>query len=673
MILNERNIPAQVKRKRRKEYKQYKRNVKQVIRESKRKVDEDFGSRLSQKFEENKKLYWKEVERERGGRKVMSSKVRDEDGRLVKESRAVRERWREYFEGLMSMKNRERAVITCMGMERGGGKLQVQGPIKRRDVRRAIGRLKMGKAAGIDGITAEMLKFGGEVVIDWMHLICNSAWEQGVVPEEWMRAIMVPVYKGKGCKDECSSYRGISLLSIPGKVYGRIIIERVMNITESRISNEQGGFRKGRGCVDQIFTVKGMAEKYLMKDRKLYAAFMDLEKAYDKVDWDALWEVLKIYGVGGQLLQGIKAFYQNASACVRIDGELSESFGIRVGVRQGCVMSPWLFNVYMDGVIREMKAKVGKVGAKMELEGENWWMVTSLFADDTVLFAESERELQKVVSEFHNVCKRRKLKVNINKSKVMVFERRKTESIDFARPYRVQRQEECKCRIVMEGAKLEEVNEFKYLGSVLCKYGSMEGEIKERAVRGRQVIGSLGRIMKGRNVSMEVKKGLRDSIVLPTLTYGSETWTWNEAQQSRIQAVEMSYLRGACDVSRWDRERNESVYERFGMEEKGRGINCGVVEWVKRNTLRWFGHIERMEKEELTRRVYDSEVEGGDVRGRPPVKWLNRVEGYVRERNQGRMRVLGYAREACLDRSCWRKFCHGHPLGGSEASELLID
>ena len=269
------------------------------------------------------------------------------------------------------------------------------------------------------------------------------------------------------------------------------------------------------------------------------------------------------------------------------------------------------------------------------------------------------------MSEFHNICERRKLKVNFGKSKVMVFERRKSEVIKFAKPYRVKQESELGCNIIIEGTKLEEVREFKYLGSMLCKYGSMEGEIRERAVKGRQAIGTLGRIMRGRNVSLNVKKGLRNSIVLPTLTYGSETWTWNDAQQSRVQAVEMSYLRGACGVTRWDRERNESVYERFGMSEKGIGIDCGVVEWVKRNTLRWFGHLERMEKGEITRRVYESEIEGPGVRGRPPVRWINRVEDYVRERNQGRMQVLGNVRQACLDRSSWRNYCRGHPLGGS--------
>ncbi len=82
----------------------------------------------------------------------------------------------------------------------------------------------------------------------------------------------------------------------------------------------------------------------------------------------------------------------------------------------------------------------------------------------------------------------------------------------------------------------------------------LEGGIRERVMRGRSVVGSLAGVMKGRNVSMDVKRGLRNSILLPTLTYWSENWTWNGAQQSRVHAVEMSYLRGAYGVSRWDEQ-----------------------------------------------------------------------------------------------------------------------
>ncbi len=108
---------------------------------------------------------------------------------------------------------------------------------------------------------------------------------------------------------------------------------------------------------------------------------------------------------------------------------------------------------------------------------------------------------------------------------------------------------------------MEEVSEFKYLVTVLCKHGGMEGETRERVMKGRSVVGSLAGVMKGNNVSMDVKRGLRNSILLPTVTYGSENWTWNGAQQSRVCAVEMSYLREACGVSRWDGLSNECVRE----------------------------------------------------------------------------------------------------------------
>ncbi len=99
----------------------------------------------------------------------------------------------------------------------------------------------------------------------------------------------------------------------------------------------------------------------------------------------------------------------------------------------------------------------------------------------------------------------------------------------------------------------------------------------------------MGRFMNGRNVSMEVKRDLRNTVIVPTLTYARETWAWNESQRSRVQAVEM---RSACGVSRMDGMSNKSVYEHFGMCHVGEGKKYGVVEEVKRQTLKWFGHIE---------------------------------------------------------------------------------
>ncbi len=128
------------------------------------------------------------------------------------------------------------------------------------------------------------------------------------MPDEWKKAVIVQLHKGKGNKDECNNNRCISLLSVPGKIYGRILTERSMQITEKIVSDEQGGFRRRKSCVDQIFTIKMLTEEYLGKGKKLYAAFMDLEKAYDRVDGEAFWNVLKIYGVEEQLMEVIKAF-----------------------------------------------------------------------------------------------------------------------------------------------------------------------------------------------------------------------------------------------------------------------------------------------------------------------------------------------------------------------------
>ena len=128
------------------------------------------------------------------------------------------------------------------------------------------------------------------------------------------------------------------------------------------------------------------------------------------------------------------------------------------------------------------------------------------------------------------------------KNKVMVFER-KVKKVNFNTPYRMSVPAVGRCELVL-GEEMEEVKEFKYLGTVLCKHGENEGQRSERAVKGKCVTGSLIWVMRGRNTSMEVKRGLRN-ILLPTLMYGSETWTWNKPHQRRMCAVEMNYLKRA--------------------------------------------------------------------------------------------------------------------------------
>src|SRR5215469_9421182 len=165
---------------------------------------------------------------------------------------------------------------------------------------------------------------------------------------------MIPMCKRKGNRRECGSYRGIYMMSVVGKLYGRIVIERMRGLTEELVVEEQGCFRKGRGCIDQIFAVRCLCEKFREKGREVYLGFMDLEKTYDKVYREELWDILGKYGLGGKLLDAIKSFYGNSRACVKMDGRKGNFFEVKVGLREGCGMSPWQFNVYMDSVVKEV-------------------------------------------------------------------------------------------------------------------------------------------------------------------------------------------------------------------------------------------------------------------------------------------------------------------------------
>ncbi len=171
-----------------------------------------------------------------------------------------------------------------------------------------------------------------------------------------------------------------------------------------------------------------------------------------------------------------------------------------------------------------MKVGVRDLGARLNVRGVEQPLGVGLYVDDTVLLAESDGRLQRIVDEFERVCKRRKLKVNASKSKVMVFERAREQTVNFAKPYRVGSEAILGCKIWLR-KKMEEVTDVRYFGTILCKPGSMEGEIREKTVKGRQVMGARERVMKGRYVNMAVKWGIRNtcSVILPTLSYASET------------------------------------------------------------------------------------------------------------------------------------------------------
>ena len=189
--------------------------------------------------------------------------------------------------------------------------------------------------------------------------------------------MIIPIFK-KGDRKQCTNYRGISLLSLPRKVYAKCLERKCREIVESKLEDGQCGFRPGRSTTDQIFTLKQIFEKSWEYDKDLFACFVDLEKAYDRVPRDKLWKVLQEYGVDGQLLRAIKSFYCRPEVCVRVNGKQSKPFHVGVGLRQGCVLSPLLFIVYMNWIDKYSQAdECATIG--------NCKISRLLFADDLVL------------------------------------------------------------------------------------------------------------------------------------------------------------------------------------------------------------------------------------------------------------------------------------------------
>ena len=611
----------------RERYNEKKREMKRLYRREKRRKDASMGDNMTKNFAENKKLFWKEVKSVRQEEGQREEAVRDSNGQILIEEEAVNKRWAEYFEDLFKFGDDREAILTVAPFEQGVPRLEESNSasIKRREVVVALGEMRNGKAPGLDGITVECLKKGGEVVVEWLMRVLGVCFREGEVPADWRRSCIVPIYKGKGDKRECGNYRGISLLSVVGKLFGRILIKRIREGTEGALKEEQCGFRIGRGCVYQIFAVRQVSEKYLEKGKDVYWAFMDLEKAYDRIDRNAMWKMLSMYGVGGKLLTAVKSFYVDSRACVRVGCRESEWFPVKVGLRQGCVMSPWLFNIFMDGVVREVYARMGGRGLELINErGWPWMLNQLLFADDTALVASSEEELQQLVKVFDEVCKRRKLKVNIGKSKVM----RCTRNIDDRR-----------LDVRIGGEMLEEVDSFKYLGSVIARDGGIAEEVKSRVGEASKVIGGMNKLFKCREMGMRAKKGIFEAVGATTALYAAEGWNMRKEDGNRLDVMEMRCLRSMCGVTRWDRVRNEEVRRRTGVLRE-------LSQRAEQKGLQWFGHMERMNDDRMTKKIMRSEVGGRRQRGKPKTRWKDSIkkslgkrglsmdQGHVKARNR---------------------------------------
>ncbi|KAK3517264.1 hypothetical protein QTP70_001756 [Hemibagrus guttatus] len=444
-------------------YRQAKRTAARVVSETKTWVWEEFGEAMEKDYQTASGKFWQTVWHLRRGKQLFANTVYSGGGEL-----------------LFSAK-----------------------------VTEVVQQLLGGKAPRVDKICPEYLNSLDVVGLSWLTHLFNIAWRSGTVPLDWVTGVVVPLFK-KGDHRVCSNYRGITLLSLPGKVYSRVLERRVRQV-EPRIQEEQCGFCPGRGTLDQLYTLHRVLEGSWEFAQPVHMCFVDLEKAFDCVPHGILWEVLWEYGVCGPLLRAVQSLYNRSRSLVRIASCKSDLFPVHVGLRQGCSLSPVLFIVFMDRISR----------CSQGLEGVRFgdYRISLLIsADDVALLAPLSLDLQHALGCFAAECEVAGMSVSTSKSEAMALDQKKVA-----------------CTLQVVGEFLPQVEEFMYLGVLFTSEGRMDREIDRWIGAVAAVMRSMYRsVVVKKELSRKAKLSIYQSIYVPTLTYGHELWVMTERIRSQI-------------------------------------------------------------------------------------------------------------------------------------------
>jgi hypothetical protein len=461
----------------------------------------------------------------------------------------------------------------------------------------AVRRLKLGKAAGPDGLIGELFKYACDYVTPFFVRFFNALFDHGIFPDDWTESIIVALYK-KGNVSDPGNYRGISMCDISSKVYSAIINKRIQAwVDENNITGEyQAGFKHGYSTIDHMFTLMSCVQKQLTQKRKLYVAFVDFEKAFDSINRHLLWPVLLKNGIKGKLLRCIKSMYFNVKARVRNGAKLTQYIKCTVGVKQGDVCSPVLFSLFINELALEV-INNGRHGVTFLLD--NFELFVLLFADDIVLVSETVIGLQTQLNSLQRASFSLGLNVNMNKSNIIVF---RNGGYLGAREH-----------WVYNGSIMPVVNIYKYLGIYFSTRLSFTAACKELASRAKKAfLCILQRLNAFNNNFPVLLLKLFDAQVQPIALYGSEIWGLDKAAL-HTEKVHLFALKKILGVN--IRTPNDLVYgelNRYPLK-----INATV------NTIRYWLKLTQMTVDRLPKKAY-SMIYKLDERGK--TTWVTNVK-----------------------------------------------
>lgn len=530
----------------------------------------------------------------------ISAKVKDSSGNMLTAEADCVSRWQEYFDDLLNKPpvNLDPSLTETNDEDSQDDRLsQLITPL---EVATALKRMKLGKAPGICGINGELLRSGEQDMVLWLTHLFNVAWMKEEIPEDWRRGVILPIWKRKGDKQTCGNYRGITLLSTPGKVFMQILLKRAQTCLRSRRRIEQAGFMPNRSTIDQIFALRQLIEKVREFRESLHIAFVDFKCAFDSIDRQAIWSIMKNCGVDSKVIRLIKNFYVGSTSCVRLAGKHSDWFSVNSGVRQGCVAAPELFNSVMDHLM----------GSFQDRAGTGFWLGPRLlsdldYADDVAIFAHSRDELISALSSLQTEAIKLGLSISWSKTKLMLV------SPDNHVP----------SSLSLFDESIDYVDKFTYLGSVICNDGSIQADINARISKTACAMHRLsGPLWKKRRLSRRTKMAMYNALAISVLLYGSETWPTKQTDEIHLDSVDMRNLRRLEGVKWFHFTRNETIRSRTNQPP--------ASHLLKQRRLRWFGHVKRMSVGYPARLLLDFDprlVGWRRPRGRPRLRWLDAV------------------------------------------------
>ena len=539
-----------------------------------------------------------------GPSKSTVAPLRSEDGTvLLTDKASIMQRWNEYFKDLLNrtstVSDESLAKVNCEQIQE-----HLANPLTLQEVQAAIKAMKSNKAPGPDGIPAEIWK-NSDALAEHLHMLLASIWEMEDVPQQFKDANIVTIWKRKGSKSDCSNYRGVSLLAIAGKILGRILLNRLTHtIIEPILTESQCGFRANRGTTDMVFSARQLQEKCREQNKDLYMVFIDLTKAFDTVSRPGLWSLLAKFGCPSKLINIIKQLHEGMIGRVCADGLESDGFQVTNGVKQGCVIAPSLFSLFFAAMLKEatedmpqgvsIRFRSGKIFNLSRLKTSS--KVTEalirelLFADDCMMVAHTEHDLQKMVTRFSNASKNYGLQISITKTEVM-FQ---------PAPGKIHTEPE----IIVDGAKLTNVKRFTYLGSVLTSDAQMDDDIKARISKASSAFGRLQeRVWKPHGIRLQTKIKVYKAAILTTLLYGAESWTCYKRHVKMLDAFHMRHLRCIMGIRWQDKITNNEVLQRAQID--------GIEAILMKIQLRWAGHLQRMDDNRIPKQIFYGELASG--------------------------------------------------------------